>query len=603
MTRLRDHRPMSGAAGDPLAGLSLKERELLQYLEDLQRNNPSEYDMIAKQIQEGGTNLGEVLGDSSKAEPKKPPAPKGEMVTPEPGFVAKTHSFTHQARKTFINLCKSDHVDPPAQVEVPGGKLRPLATPVLRTCRVRYAFSASVPHPHPHPHPHLHPHPHPRPSPLAGAPDECQMRIPLSLGPPREDLDKDGEVCCVYDVVFHSETLETALNDKQFRGFVLQLAAHQVSPSPQSPSPQPPVHGCLPSNRGPFTELEQIKEKHGDELSQDFKFPKLANNYKGLAPLPQLMRRKGLSEAEAGAKAKAKPASEGGGWDGGGSRKPMVEEVSEPEVPTTSLAAPTFVVEPTTWGGGAGAAAAEGGAEGDGGGDEQQPAIECLAVRVHLPLVDYCDELQLQLGVETLTLHAPGKYALSVSLPRAVAAEPLACSFETERCILRVVLAAAAAPSAADGLSDASLPDASEQVSAAPGHRRPSLQYAHPHGHPHHSTATQPPTLNPPAHSQPRPPSLRLSVSGVTRSAARARARASSAPPRRAATICQRLTRAAQPAANPPVAAPPARARPVRLAAPRARRRSPAARRRRPPSGRVTSRRLVARLTSRASCC
>jgi len=411
---------MSADGGDPLAGLSLKERELLQYLEDLQRNNPAEYDMIAKQIQEGG-NLGEVLGDGSKAK-KKPPAPKGEMVTPEPGFVAKTHSFTHQARKTFVNLCKSDHVDPPAQVEVPRG------TPHMP--RPLCLVSTSPPPLSPSP----------SPSPLAGAPDECQMRIPLSLGPPREDLDKDGEVCCVYDVVFHSETLEAALNDKEFRGFVLQLAAHQ------------------------------IKEKHGDELSEDFKFPKLANNYKGLAPLPQLMRRKGLSEAEA----TAKPASEGGGWDGGGSRKPMVEEVSEPEVPTTSLAAPTFVVEPTTWGGGAGAAAAEGGAEGDGGGDEQQPAIECLAVRVHLPLVDYCDELQLQLGAETLTLHAPGKYALSVSLPRAVAAEPLACSFETERRILRVVLAAAAAPSAADGLSDASLPDASEQaaVPAAERERR-----------------------------------------------------------------------------------------------------------------------------------
>ena len=109
---------MSADDADPLAGLSLKERELLQYLEDLQRNNPAEYDMIAKQIQEGGANLGDALGNGSKAG-KKPPAPKGEMVTPEPGFVAKTHSFTHQARKTFINLCKSDHVDPPAQVEVP----------------------------------------------------------------------------------------------------------------------------------------------------------------------------------------------------------------------------------------------------------------------------------------------------------------------------------------------------------------------------------------------------------------------------------------------------------------------------------------------------
>ena len=116
-------RRMSADDADPLAGLSLKERELLQYLEDLQRNNPAEYDMIAKQIQEGGANLGDALGNGSKAG-KKPPAPKGEMVTPEPGFVAKTHSFTHQARKTFINLCKSDHVDPPAQVEVPGGDLR-----------------------------------------------------------------------------------------------------------------------------------------------------------------------------------------------------------------------------------------------------------------------------------------------------------------------------------------------------------------------------------------------------------------------------------------------------------------------------------------------
>ena len=65
------------------------------------------------------------------------------------------------------------------------------------------------------------------------------MRIPLSLGPPREDLDKEGEVCCVYDVVFHSETIEAALNDKDFRGFVLQLAAHQVRPPSSASSSAP----------------------------------------------------------------------------------------------------------------------------------------------------------------------------------------------------------------------------------------------------------------------------------------------------------------------------------------------------------------------------
>ena len=141
------------------------------------------------------------------------------------------------------------------------------------------------------------------------------MRIPLSLGPPREDLDKEGEVCCVYDVVFHSETIEAALNDKDFRGFVLQLAAHQVWPPPQPPPqphpqphprPQPPAAAPAPAPAPvpapasgpaptPVHAPEQIKEKHGDELSEDFKFPKLANNYKGLAPLPQLMRRKGAN--------------------------------------------------------------------------------------------------------------------------------------------------------------------------------------------------------------------------------------------------------------------------------------------------------------------
>ena len=151
---------------DALAGLSLQERELLQYLEDLQRNNPAEYDMVAKQIQEGG--IGGALGGAKK--PSKAAASKGEMVTPEPGFVAKTHSFTHQARKTFINLCQSEHVDPPGEIQVPGGD-----------------------------------------------PEECQMRIPLSLGPPREDLDKDGAVCCVYDVVLHPDTIASALSTTESR--------------------------------------------------------------------------------------------------------------------------------------------------------------------------------------------------------------------------------------------------------------------------------------------------------------------------------------------------------------------------------------------------
>merc|ERR1719502_1492339 len=153
----------------------MQEREMLQYLEDLQKNNPAEYELIAKQIQEqGAAGLGGKGG-------KKPARPAGEMVTPEPGFVAKTHSFTHQARKTFINLCQSDHVDPPGHV----------------------------------------------PSAEGADPDEYQMRIPLSCGPPREDLDKDGAVCTVYDVVFHPETIVNGLSNEEFRNFMLELVRYQ----------------------------------------------------------------------------------------------------------------------------------------------------------------------------------------------------------------------------------------------------------------------------------------------------------------------------------------------------------------------------------------
>ena len=139
------HRHLRGRRGQVEPGIDLdevhrdeaaRERELLAYLEDLQQNNPAEYELLVKDLQE-----------KAAAEGKGPAAAQnqGEQVTPLPGFVAKTRSATHKGRKVFINVCQSDHVDKPAPVE--------------------------------------------------GADDseEVQMRIPMSLGPPREDLDKSGE--------------------------------------------------------------------------------------------------------------------------------------------------------------------------------------------------------------------------------------------------------------------------------------------------------------------------------------------------------------------------------------------------------------------------
>ncbi len=113
-----------------------QEAEVLQYLEDLQANNPAEYELLVAQLQEKN-------GGGPSGAP-----PGGAKVTPDPGFVAKTRSFTRKGAKVFINVCQSVHVDPPGAVE---------------------------------------------PAPGSSG-DDLPLRIPLSLGPPREDLDKDGEV-------------------------------------------------------------------------------------------------------------------------------------------------------------------------------------------------------------------------------------------------------------------------------------------------------------------------------------------------------------------------------------------------------------------------
>ena len=151
-------------------------------------------------------------------------------------------------------------------------------------------------------------------------------------------------------------------------------------------------------------------------------FPKVKGNYKGIAPMPQMMRKKGvapppvpgsaaekkLNEEKAAAEAKAKEEAEG---------KKMVQEMEEPGSET--LPAPCYAVEPRCIGkvkaaaGGAassgvsgsgagddasadasgegGAGGGEGAGEGGGGeGDSSSAKADALSIKIHLP--DVSDE-------------------------------------------------------------------------------------------------------------------------------------------------------------------------------------------------------------------
>ncbi len=342
-----------------------REAEALRFLEDLQANSPHEYEALVQQL---NANAASKPGATAAT-----PRDDAVQVTPSPGFVAKTRSATHQGRKVFVNVCSSDHVDKPAHDER-----------------------------------------------AASNNDEFAVRVPMSLGPMREDLDKDGTVCAVYDAVFHSETVTHARDDAEFRAFVLSLIAHQV------------------------------KQKHGDELGADFTYPRLRGNYKGMAPLPQMMRRRSAPTntiedsptAVAANTADASPAAGGA----------LVEEIGglDEEEMARTLPTPSYSLEPRRWQlntrGGEGELID---AVGDGGGVDGCAAKgeDALSVKFHVPLVASMDELELAHWEDELMLKAAGKYHAAVPLPRTVdmSRPPLLARFDARARILWLVLRCAAA--------------------------------------------------------------------------------------------------------------------------------------------------------------
>ena len=229
--------------------MSPQEAELLKYLEDLQQNNPAEYEMLVKDLQEK----------------------EAEKARRQAAAVAAAG----RAGDADARLRRQD-----AERDAPGrkGLCQRLLLGPRRCARSRRECS--------------------RRRSETSDEGEYQMRIPLSLGPPREDLDKNGEVCTVYDVVFHPDAVEGALKEAEFRGFVMNLVVHQV------------------------------QQKYKDELSTDFSYPKVKGNYKGIAPLPQYMRKKGMppppppgsEEEKKAAEAAAAAAAESGNAKGGGSK-------------------------------------------------------------------------------------------------------------------------------------------------------------------------------------------------------------------------------------------------------------------------------------------
>ena len=102
----------------------------------------------------------------------------GITITPEPYCCVKVQDETGQ--KIFLNLCGSDHVDPPKEQHI------------------------------------------------LEMNNQEGIRIPLSLSEKYEDFDVHGTACEVYDIIMNPSTLQKTENQPLVMGFILNLIASRL---------------------------------------------------------------------------------------------------------------------------------------------------------------------------------------------------------------------------------------------------------------------------------------------------------------------------------------------------------------------------------------
>ncbi|CAG5115869.1 unnamed protein product [Candidula unifasciata] len=103
-----------------------------------------------------------------------------QFIHPEPGYVLKT--TVDGSKKAFINICQNDKIEKPkAKKQIgPDGK------------------------------------------------KGVMWQIPHSFAPPRDDYDKNHQVCSVFDVVFHPDTYRMAMSNERFKKLVEDTAVDGI---------------------------------------------------------------------------------------------------------------------------------------------------------------------------------------------------------------------------------------------------------------------------------------------------------------------------------------------------------------------------------------
>lgn len=256
-----------------------------------------------------------------------------------------------------------------------------------------------------------------------------RVRIPLSLGPARNDLDKSGEPCIVYDVVFNTEVMDQALHAKEFKDFLVGLG------------------------------MGWVMEKGGGGLDvKNFTEVKLRGNYKGKFPAMQVVRAEALIE-------EVDPIDEGGDYEnnaggGFGGMHPSSFSSTRAAAENSNYAdsfrgeggfhkegkLPGYAkVEEVNSGietperrlyvdvaGGRRWAYQEG--------KVYEGEIQAFVVKVELPRMESANDADLDVTESSLSLEVEGKYELDVDIPFPVDDNAADAAWDRAKCTLTLTL-------------------------------------------------------------------------------------------------------------------------------------------------------------------
>lgn len=156
---------------------------------------------------------------------------EGEDIFPTPAYVlkVKAEEIDGEPQKVFVNVCHSESIGDPVVEEVDGE-------------------------------------------------EQPRLRVPVSCGPPRADVDKSGKPSAVFDVVFSDAAVERAVADREFRDVLSGFA------------------------------VDNLERKHGFQCTRSFKYPKMLFKQGGAERPPPHRIRKARPAGAGGASKKEKAA-------------------------------------------------------------------------------------------------------------------------------------------------------------------------------------------------------------------------------------------------------------------------------------------------------